>query len=142
MKAQSIIRTISGVLLRRSTGMVLLAVVAVIYFTWIISLIINSSSSSSFDLSYSPILKGIRPTRWPLIWAEEVVSCENIRELEWYNNRTPEESFCGTYVFTTPEIGAIMGIILGLIIGVIISLLSQVVNYRKTSWWPFEEIDS
>ena len=44
---------------------------------------------------------------------------ENIGEVAYWK----ANGWCGTIVYTTPEVGAILGIILGVCLGIIISLL-------------------
>ena len=64
---------------------------------------------------------------------------ENIAEIEWWNNRPPEERFCGNYLFTTPEMGAIVGSILGPIIVIITKILFQAFARTKSFWQSFDK---
>ena len=53
---------------------------------------------------------------------------ENMLEVEAAKN-----SFCGTWIFTPPESGAILGIILGVILGVVSGFLIYLVIGKDSS---------
>ena len=63
----------------------------------------------------------------------------NIRELEWFNNLSREERFCGNYLFWTAELGAIVGSQFGFIVGLIVISLVQVFARKENFLSSFEK---